>query len=369
VRTKAEEANKAAAAAVAAKIAERALIVLDPRSLQTSRMAADAALELARATSNTTRLDGELAIHNAERDAKLAADQFALAEAAVKAAQLEGDVLVQAALAAQKLAERESKIAEGKLELSRTAAKIAQLDGRIAVQNALDTQKVVELDAQLAAKQVERLAADLEIAQRKVGVQVPVDEIVFLPALPVRVAGVTGAVGDPAAGTLMTVTDFQLSVDTFLTLEAALFVKEGMDVTLDEPSLGIEAKGVVNFLAQEPGTRGADGYHRYAEIRITQGTRSLVGQSFRLRIPFESTKGDVLAVPSSAVTQTADGTSRVQTQINGKLEYVVVKPGLSAQGFVEVTPVDGTLEPGQSVVIGYETNDKSGSADPGSTSF
>ena len=221
----------------------------------------------------------------------------------------------------------------------------------------------------MAAKQVERLTADLEIAQRKVGVQVPVDEIVFLPALPVRVAGVTAAVGDPATGTLMTVTDFQLSVDTFLTLESASFVKEGMDVTLDEPSLGIEAKGVVNILAQEPGTHGADGYHRYAEIRITQGTRSLVGQSFRLRIPFESTKGAVIAVPASAVTQTADGTSRVQIQNNGKLEYVVVKPGLSAQGFVEVTPVDGTLEPGQLVVVGYEANDKTGAADPTSTSF
>jgi putative peptidoglycan binding protein len=367
-RTKADEANKAAAAAVAAKIADRALIVLDPRSLITSRMAADANLELARASSNTTRMDGELAVHNAERDARLAVEQFELAEASVKAAQLEGEVLVQAALSAHKLAERDCKTAEAKLESSKTAAKIAQLDGRIAVQAALDSQKVVELDAQLAAKQVERLANDLQIAQRKVGVQVPVDEIVFLPALPVRVAGMTAAVGDAATGPLMTVTDFQLSVDTFLTLESASFAKEGMDVTLDEPSLGIEAKGVVNILAQEPGTRGADGYHRYAEIRITQGTRSLVGQSFRLRIPFESTKGDVIAVPASAVTQTADGTCRVQVQRNGTLEYVVVKPGLSAQGFVEITPVDGTLEPGQFVVIGYETNDKSGSADP-TTSF
>jgi hypothetical protein len=36
------------------------------------------------------------------------------------------------------------------------------------------------------------------------------------------------------------------------------------------------------------------------------------------------------------------------------LEYIVVEPGLSADGFVEVTPVDGTLEPGQLVVVGYE---------------
>jgi hypothetical protein len=36
------------------------------------------------------------------------------------------------------------------------------------------------------------------------------------------------------------------------------------------------------------------------------------------------------------------------------LEYVVVEPGLSASGFVQVTPVDGELAPGQLVVIGYE---------------
>jgi hypothetical protein len=38
----------------------------------------------------------------------------------------------------------------------------------------------------------------------------------------------------------------------------------------------------------------------------------------------------------------------------GSLEYVVVEPGLSADGFVEVTPVDGTFAAGQLVVIGFE---------------
>jgi len=54
------------------------------------------------------------------------------------------------------------------------------------------------------------------------------------------------------------------------------------------------------------------------------------------------------------VTLAADGSSRVQVQNNGSLEFVVVEPGLSADGLVEVTPVDGTLEPDQLVVIGFE---------------
>ena len=59
------------------------------------------------------------------------------------------------------------------------------------------------------------------------------------------------------------------------------------------------------------------------------------------------------AVPVSALSLATDGTSRLQVQRNGKLEYVTVKPGLSANGYVEVSPLDGKLEPGQFVVVGY----------------
>jgi hypothetical protein len=55
----------------------------------------------------------------------------------------------------------------------------------------------------------------------------------------------------------------------------------------------------------------------------------------------------------SALSLAADGSSRVQVQEKGELKYVVVKPGLSADGFVEVTPTNGSLEPGQLVVVGY----------------
>jgi len=64
----------------------------------------------------------------------------------------------------------------------------------------------------------------------------------------------------------------------------------------------------------------------------------------------------VVTVPVSAVSLAADGTSRIQVEKDGALEYMVVEPGLSADGFVEVTPVDGTLSPGQLVVVGYENS-------------
>ena len=99
--------------------------------------------------------------------------------------------------------------------------------------------------------------------------------------------------------------------------------------------------------------RGVDGFHIYFEVRVDPTPVRLEGYSVRLTIPIKSTQGAVTAVPISALSLAADGSSRVQVQDNGALSYVVVKPGLSADGFVEVTPINGKLEPGQLVVVGY----------------
>jgi peptidoglycan hydrolase-like protein with peptidoglycan-binding domain len=319
-RAKAAYANSAAAAELANQTAERALIALDPRQPETARAAADAKLELARAAAGKTKLEGELAVQAAEHEAALLGARLSQAEAAVSSVRLEGEKAVRAALDAQKLA---------------------------------------ELEAKLAAERADRLAADLEIARHKLGVQVPVDELVFIPALPVRVEEVTAAVGGAAAGPVMSVTDNQLAIDTALPLDEAPLVKPGMPVAIDEQALGIKAKGVVETVASTPGTRGVDGYHFYCEIRVIETSTKLEGFSLRLTIPIKSTKGAVTAVPVSALSLAADGTSRVQIQGKAGLEYIVVKPGLSAEGYVEVTPVQGTLAPGQLVVVGYKNLEKS----------
>jgi multidrug efflux pump subunit AcrA (membrane-fusion protein) len=152
----------------------------------------------------------------------------------------------------------------------------------------------------------------------------------------------------------MSVTDNQLVIDSSLALDVAPLVKPGMPVAIDEEALGVKAKGVVEQVASTPGTRGVDGYHMYFEVRVVETQTKLEGFSLRLTIPVKSTKGVVTVVPISALSLAADGTSRVQVKRDGALEYIVVKPGLSADGFVEVTPVNGTLSPGQLVVVGYK---------------
>ena len=311
----AEHNNKAAATEVATQISARALIVLDPRQPETARKTAEAKLELARAAARKTQMEGELAIQAAKRETKLAAEKLELAEAAVKSTHLENEM---------------------------------------AIQTALDALKVAELDAKLSADRADRIAADLAIAKRKLGMQVPVDEIAFIPAMPFRVKDIMAHVGDPARGTVMTVTDNQLAIDSSLPLDAALLVKPGMPVSIDEEALGVKASGVVERVAPTPGTHGVDGYHIYFAVRVTKASTRLEGFSLRLTIPIESSNGVVTVVPISALSLAADGTSRVQIKNNGVLEYMVVKPGLSANGYVEVTPVEGTLKPGQLVLVGYE---------------
>jgi multidrug efflux pump subunit AcrA (membrane-fusion protein) len=190
-------------------------------------------------------------------------------------------------------------------------------------------------------------------------VQVPADENVFLPTLPVRVQEVTALVGNVASGPVMSVTDNQLAVDSGLPLDAAALVKAGMPVAIDEQALGIQATGKVAWVAETPGTNGVDGYHIYFEVRVDPTPTPLQGVSLRLTIPIESTDGAVTVVPTSALTLAADGTSRVQVQRGEALEYLTVKPGLAAEGFVEVTPVDGTLDEGQLVVVGYQNPESS----------
>jgi multidrug efflux pump subunit AcrA (membrane-fusion protein) len=289
-RAKANYAEMAAEAEIAAKVAERALIVLDPRQPETARAAAEARLELARAAARDAKLQAELAIQAAERDARLAGNQL----------------------------------------------------------------EVARMDAKLAAEFTERVASDLQTARRKLGIQVPVDEIVFFPALPVRVEEVMAVVGDPARGTVMSVTDNTTSIDAALALDVAPLVRPDMQVRIDEPALGIRATGTVKYVADTPGTRGVDGYHIYCEVAVDPTPTPIEGFSLRLTIPIESTDSAVIVVPISALSLAADGTSRIQVQRDGALEYRVVEPGLSADGYVEVTPPEGSLEPGQLAVVGYE---------------
>ena len=313
-RAKAKAANMAADAELAAQIAAETLVALDPRQTETARQAARSRLDLARAAQEKIRLEGEMAVQAAEREALLTASRT---------------------------------------EVGRAAEVSARLEGERAIRSAIDAQNLAALDLKIATQRADQLANDLAAARRKLGIQVPIDEVVFVPSLPVRVEEVTAVIGHPAAGSVLSVTDNQLSVDAALPLETAPLVKVGMPVSIDEQALGIKATGVVETVATTPGTRGVDGFHIYLGVRVNNTPVPLAGFSVRLTIPIQSTGEAVTVVPVSALSLATDGSSRIQVKTNHGLEYMAVKPGLSAKGFVQVTPVSGTLPPGQQVVVGY----------------
>ena len=315
-RARATHSAAMAEADVATQVADRALIVLDPRQTETARAAAEAKVKVARSAQRKARLEAELAIETATREASLAAERVKAAEGAVNAARLEGERNVRAAQEQQTLA---------------------------------------EFDVKVATERFERLDRELAAARAKLGVQVPADEVVFIPSLPIRVHEVTAAVAGNASGPVMSVTDNELSIDSQLPIEAAPLVTPGMKVAIDEQALGIKAAGVVETVANTPGTRGVDGYHFYLGVKVESTPVSLAGFSVRLSIPIETTKGAVIAVPTSAVSLAADGTSRVLVDRGGRQEYVTVQPGLSTGGYVEVNASNGQLVPGQLVVVGYKT--------------
>ena len=194
----------------------------------------------------------------------------------------------------------------------------------------------------------------LDNARAGAGIQVPADEVIFIEGTPVRVTKLSVRPGDQPSGAVMTVTDVIVAIDGSLPLEEAKIVKPGMKVVIDEPDLGINATGVVSRVAETPGTDGVDGFHVYLGVLVDGAPPTLVGASVRLTVPIKSSRGTVLAVPVSALSLGPDGSSRVQRQADGGLEFVRVKPGLSAGGFVQVTPIEGTLEAGDLVVVGFE---------------
>lgn len=247
-------------------------------------------------------------------------------------------------------------IADNNLAAAQAALSAIHTAGQAAIRAAVDAQKAAEREATTAAELVAQVTADLEKARYEAGVKLPLDEFIFLPALPVRIEQVDVVVGDPVVGPVMVVTNNQVAIDSSVPLDEAPLIKAGMVVAIDEPGLGIVATGVIERVAEGPGTNGVDGFHVYFETFVDETPVSLEGFSLRLTLTVESTGGAVTAVPISALSLAPDGRSRLQIANNGSLEYVVVEPGLSADGFVEVTPIEGSLEAGQLVVIGFQEN-------------
>ena len=80
---------------------------------------------------------------------------------------------------------------------------------------------------------------------------------------------------------------------------------------------------------------------------------ALNGENVLVTVETGQTEGPVLTVPVAAIVTTASGTSYVTVVgAHGKQTEVPVTPGISENGYVQVTPVtSGALAAGDRVVV------------------
>lgn len=343
----AQETHRAATVAAAgaddAVLAARAEVEATKAASEADLRAAKAAMDRA-----LVMLPAEWASEEDQQTALFKLDELRLAHAAIQANAQAVQTMGEMAIASAELA---ATAAPSEVASAATAVSVAK--------SRLDLAREV-LD--LAASPAARLEQDLTLATESAGIQVPADEIIFVPETPVRIAEVHVQRGGRAEGPLLLVTDAVVAIDGSLALDQVRLVEPGMAVIINEPDLGIDATGTVNIVATGPGTQGADGFHVYFETVVTRSatpTSNIAGASVRLTLAVESSRGPVLAVPASAVTLSVDGSSQVVVDRKGSFETVIVEPGLAAAGYVAITPLTGELADGELVVIGFEQRDVS----------
>ena len=313
--------------------------------------------------ARTAALDGAL---DAEGLARTAVDEAAVGVPVVPTKLELATLHVAANQAARAVATARAELAAAQAGLSAVAVAAAPLDAasieaaaEVAAADAevVRSQQAVDAAGRKADLYEHRPAAGmLEQLTVRLGVQVPADEVVFLPDLPVRVDIVKLAAGDPLTGAFMTVTNSRLAVDSALSLDDAQLVRVGAVVAISDADLGIKLTGTVTMVATSPGTDGAEPQRFHVEVAPTDAPTSLVGASVVMSITVNSTAGAVLSVPVSALSVAADGVSRVQVQASDRsTSYVTVLPGLTAGGFVAVRASTGTLRAGDLVVVGERT--------------
>ncbi|GIJ60273.1 peptidoglycan-binding protein [Virgisporangium aurantiacum] len=192
----------------------------------------------------------------------------------------------------------------------------------------------------------------------RTGPMMPLAELVFLPSFPARVSQFSAAVGDQVKAPLITLSAGALRVTARLRPDQAPVLKPGLRVEIAGEGIAAAATGTVTAVGGVTTDAPAESQGQaapatpYLPVVVTPAgplDAQWAGRDVRLVIVAAQTAGEVLVVPLSAVSSAADGTTSVSTVDGARIP---VTPGLSGDGFVEVVPREGGLEPGDRVVVG-----------------
>lgn len=222
---------------------------------------------------------------------------------------------------------------------------------------------------------------------------VPLSDVVFLPSLPATVVAVNGARGQqPGSPFLELAARGSLALTRELPPAYAGQVKHGLKVRIYDEVTGVRATGKVEDLgtattlapagavvgvgggaaaassaaaadsqsagasgSASSGSSGSSGATVFIPL-IVHPSRPLAavlnGENVLVTVETGRTEGPVLTVPVAAVVTTASGTSSVTVAGRPGRRTVRVTPGLSENGYVQVTPATpGSLTAGDNVVV------------------
>lgn len=253
-------------------------------------------------------------------------------------------------------------------EVAATAAALQTATDDLAQLTAPPDVSAEQLAVDQQGEAVTRATADLTALEDVSGAVVPFGEVVFVPQLPARVDSVAATVGSPGAGGASGAGSGDAGAGSSLvvlaspTLQAVVgipqasrdLVQEGAEVELLDEASGESITGTVRSIgdrAEPSPTSGAPSYQAIIDAALPD---TWSGRNVRATFTTASTDHEVLVVPTAAVSSAADGHTRVQVErSDGTIDTVDVTTGLSADGFLQVTPADGSaLADGNRVVIG-----------------
>lgn len=222
-----------------------------------------------------------------------------------------------------------------------------------------------------ASQAVTKAQSDLDAALTETLTRLPASEVAFFSALPRRVNAVEVDRGDAveASVPVLSVSGATLVVQGTVSATEAPLLSAGLvgsyelpdgtaatatilEVTKGGPEKAAGADG------EEPDDSGGgqDGLFTVTftpDALTPEQIEALQGSNIRIVVPVSSTDGEVLAVPSAALTAGPSGESRVERWTTSDAsELVTVETGLAADGYVEIVSSEVPLTADDLVVVG-----------------
>lgn len=247
--------------------------------------------------------------------------------------------------------------AEQAAETTTSALREAEAERDTAVASG-DAAQIAAAEQSLADAQAAHATAaeSLTEARAKVGVVVPLGELVGVAEFPVVVSGLPAAVGSSVSdGPVVVLSPSDLVVRAQVDETRAMLLQPGLTGTVAVE--GDDTEFVVT-IDSATGTDDATGSGSEAPAPLTTFSPSvpiapdLLGRTATVEVVLAASDGDVLAVPTGAVRADGDGEYLLLVGDDGETHRVGFAPGIAIGGWVEITDPDETLEAGGIVRAG-----------------